>query len=1110
MALFRLALGFALAISLTAAKSAARAQDVASGATFEPFVAPASNDAQRALPMIEVPKGLEVSVFAAEPHLANPVAMHADHKGRWFVVETFRINSAVLDVRDFMHWLDDDLASRTVADRVAMYRKYLPDDFQRFTVPQERLRRLQDTDGDGAVDASTVFADGFNDPAAGIAAGVLAHGKDVWFTCIPDVWRLTDNDDDGVADERRRLHTGYGVHMGFYGHDLHGPRMGPDGRIYFSIGDRGANVTDGGTAYTPDSGAVFRCEPDGSALEIFATGLRNPQDLAFDDYGNLFTGDNNSDSGDQARIVHLVEGGDSGWRIGFQFVESPISRGPWNAEKMWWPAHEGQPAGVLPPVANLTDGPSGLAYYPGTGLPDRYQGHFFLVDFRGAVSASGVHSFSLAPKGASFELVNAGKFVWGVLATDVEFGVDGGVYVLDWVEGWTLTGKGRIYRVTDPTVQGSQIVRQVRDILAADFESLSAVRLGELLAHADQRVRLEAQWELARRGPKSIPTLEKAAHTEQSLLARLHATWGLGQIGRRDSAAHAAIVALLNADQAEVRAQAARAAGDARATGARNHLVRMLVDEGPRVRFFAALALSKVGRPDDVADILAMLVDNANRDPYLRHAAVMALVGASDEPTLNAAAEHNSSAARLGVLLAWRRQRNPSVARFLSDRDPRLVAEAARAIYDEPIEAALPALAVLADRPGLSRDILVRAINASLRVGTEDCAVKLAHLAADGQTSLDMRQEALWALGVWDLPPGRDRLLGLWRPIAPRPPEPAQRALAPVVSSLFQSDDGIRQSAIELCAKYRLTEAAAALARLLEEQGTSASVRLAALGALAALQVPGIEAAVANALGDSESVVRAGALKFWSDIKPAESLDALAKALASGSQDEQQAACAILGSRSDQPSLELLISWFDRMLAGQVPAAIRLDLLLAARARRSPPLEEALANYQSQLSADDPLATWRESLAGGNAARGAKLFHAKAELSCLRCHKIGDSGGDVGPNLSKIGAEKSREYLLESIVTPDKEIAKGFDSAVVVTNEGLVRVGIVKAEDDSRLVLMTAEGNLLTLPKADIDERSRGKSAMPEKLLAHLSPWELRDLIEFLKQQVAVEVPAAN
>ena len=309
-----------------------------------------------------------------------------------------------------MNWLDDDLASRTVADRVAMYRKYLGAGFAGYSVEHERVRRLVDRDGDGHADASTIFADGFNDPAAGIGAGVLARKGDVWYACIPWLWKLRDNDGDGRADRRELLHQGYGVHVGFLGHDLHGLRFGPDGRLYFSIGDRGFNVTtlDNRNLAVPDTGSVLRCNPDGTELEVFASGLRNPQELAFDEFGNLFTGDNNSDSGDKARWVYLVEGGDSGWRIGYQFIAGPISRGPWNEEKLWYPAFDGQAAYIVPPIANIADGPSGLAYDPGVSLlPDAYRKHFFLVDFRGASGQSGIRIVRAAAQGG---VVRAGRF----------------------------------------------------------------------------------------------------------------------------------------------------------------------------------------------------------------------------------------------------------------------------------------------------------------------------------------------------------------------------------------------------------------------------------------------------------------------------------------------------------------------------------------------------------------------------------------------------------------------------------------------------------------------------------------------------------------------------
>src|SRR5262249_40450155 len=139
-------------------------------------------------------------------------------------------------------------------------------------------------------------------------------------------------------------------------------------RLYFSIGDRGFNITtdDGRRLVSPDRGAVLRCNLDGSGLEVFSSGLRNPQDLAFDQYGNLLTCDNCANTGDRARCVHVVEGGDSGFRMPFQYQPDG---GVWVREKWCLPPESGQPAFIVPPIALIADGPSGLAYDPGVGLP---------------------------------------------------------------------------------------------------------------------------------------------------------------------------------------------------------------------------------------------------------------------------------------------------------------------------------------------------------------------------------------------------------------------------------------------------------------------------------------------------------------------------------------------------------------------------------------------------------------------------------------------------------------------------------------------------------------------------------------------------------------------
>ena len=517
--------------------------------------------------------------------------------------------------------------------------------------------------------------------------------------------------------------------------------------------------TEGRDLVCLDTGAVLRCEPDGSALEIFATGLRNPQGLSFDRFGNLFTGDNNSDSGDKARWVHVVEGGDSGWRIGYQYLKEPVARGPWNAEKLWHPRWEGQAAYILPPLINIADGPSGVACEPGASLmPDRYRDRFFLCDFRGASGQSGIRSIAMEPEGASFKVINSDRFVWGVEATDLEFGPDGALYLTDWIEGAgaTATGKGRIRTVFDPARAADPRVREVKTLLAQGMAGRPDEELARLLGHPNMRVRQEAQFALAAKGTAAIATLAGRAKPGNDRFARIHAIWGLGQVGRTAPAALEAVGPLLHADDAEVRAQAARVLGDARwAPSGRGTRRRGSATPArasaflPRSAWAGCAAARRSGRS------LGLLRDNADRDPYLRHAAVMGLAGIGDTGALLAASSDPSVSARMGVLLALRRLERPEVARFLDDPEPLLVLEAAR----RDLRRADRAGAVQAGAPGGLGNVVATA--APPRAQRErphgrapSTASTLAALAARSDMPVPIRVEALHVLAAWADPAG--------------------------------------------------------------------------------------------------------------------------------------------------------------------------------------------------------------------------------------------------------------------------------------------------------------------------------------------------------------------
>jgi quinoprotein glucose dehydrogenase len=1057
-------------------------------------------DPELAIKQFKAPAPFKIDLFAAEPQLMNPVAFCFDEQGRVYVAETFRYRSSVYDIREHMNMFDDDLAARTVEDRAAMIKKFLGDKTGDLAVESEVVRLVEDRDGDGKADVSTVFADGFNSILDGIGSGVLARKGKVWFTDIPNLWLLQDTNHDGKADVRTSLSYGYGVHFNLTGHDLHGLRMGPDGKLYYSIGDRGIHVTtkEGKLLDFPDMGTVLRCNPDGTELEVFAYGVRNPQELAFDDHGNLFTGDNNCDHGDAARLVYLVEGGDSGWRTGNQFSETTPA-GVWNAEKLWHLQFPGQAAYVLPPVAHIADGPSGLAHYPGTGFAAAWKDHFFLCDFRGASANSGVHSFAVEPKGATFTMIDHTHFLWNILATDVDFSPDGRMFVSDWVQGWPQSQKGRLYRLYDPELVKKPVVAETKKLLAEGMEKRSLTELAALLAHADQRVRQEAQFELADRGPAAVSTLEQIALNSKSQLARLHAIWGLGQISAKSKSDLSHLAPLLHDADAEVRGQVAKQFGDHHYSGADNELIRLLKDTSPRVQFFAAASLGKLKNPAAVAPILEMLRANADEDVYVRHAGMMALIGCADKAALLNAAKDKSASVRMGVLLAMRRLQLPDIALFLHDAEPLLVLEAARAISDVPIAGALPQLAALIDHPTPSEPLDWRVINANFRLGTDQNATALAAYAAQSGATEKVRGEALHALGTWAKPSQRDRLTGLWRPLDKRDGKVAATALRPVIAKVLSSSPKeVQLAAIQAAKSLALEESGTGLFALVTDTKAATEVRVEALKALDALHDARLLEAVNVAVADRDETVRKEGNRLQAQVTPGDATVALAVVLKKGSLTEKQGALATLGTLKGEAADKLLAAWLDQLIGGKVPKEFQFDLVEAVNQRDSALVKDKLKKYLAAQPKDDEFAGYREVLYGGDAEVGRKIFLERPEAACTRCHKIKGEGGEVGPELTGIMTRHDRQYILESILYPNKQIAAGFESVLVTLKNGQVYAGILKSEDANELVINSPEDGILKVKKVEIESRQKGLSPMPEGIGTILSKQDIRNLVEFL------------
>ncbi len=1044
-------------------------------------------EAELSLKKLRPADGLKVGLFASEPGIANVSSFCIDAKGRFFVVETHRRRTSVIDIRTRIAWLDEDLACRTVEDRAAMLRRHLGTDVAKLAVESEKIKLVEDRDGDGRAERSETFAEGFNSILDGVAAGILARDDRVWFANIPNLWLLRDADGDGKAEERKVLHHGFGIRQALGGHDFHGLVLGPDGRLYMSIGDRGLHVKtpERGVVAVPDSGAVLRCDPDGSNLELYATGLRNPQELAFDALGNLWTGDNNAnvgaDNGETARWVHVVEGGDSAWRIGYQHLPSG---GPWTREDLW----KGGAAYAVPPAGHLGHGPAGMAFYPGTGLPEKYRDHFFLCDFPG-----GVYSFAVKPKGASYELADVDRFLWELYPTDVAFGPAGGAYVSDWVQGFEKTDKGRIFHVLDPAAAADPAVQEVREILAGGLAGRTPQGLARLLGHRDQRVRLEAQFELVKRLHLGI--LLEQAQKGETLLGRLHAMWGLGQLQRSRPAAEAmdGLVRVCLADpEPEVRAQAAKVLGEARFGVAK--LLPLLKDPSPRVRYQAAMALGRSGLKEAVGPLLAMIRENADRDAFLRHAGVTALAGIGDAEALVSAGSVPDAAVRRAALLALRRMGRPELSAFLADEDPEIVFEAARAIHDVPIPDAMPALAGMLEGR-CPEKALLRAVNANFRLGR---AGALAAFARREGGLAAVRAEALRALAEWEHPSGRDKVMGVWRPVPARDAQEAREALLPGIAELLaKAPLEVRVAAAEAAGALRIVKAAPVL-RELAGPGP-VPVRVEALKALAALEDPGLGEAVRAALVETDVTLRREVIRLIPRAKLPGAAALLEKAATEeGPASVRQAAVLALSEGEAGEADAALERLLDRLLAGTWPAPLQLELLEASAKRLAPGVRERAARHEASQKEKGPLSPWRESLEGGDPEPGKQLFFVRVHASCSRCHKVGDEGGTAGPPLTTIGAQRTREQLLESMVFPSREISPGYEHVLILTEGGAVEAGRVLKETESEIEVLGPDGLAKAIPKGRIKQAKRGLSAMPDDLARLLTKRELRDLVEFM------------
>ncbi len=1064
--------------------------------------------------------GLVRSLFAKEPMFINPVALSVDSDGTFYVTEAARRKVADPDIREMMQWVVDDLSHTTIEEKRDFFRKNFTTeplkkssikdhdkngkvDWKDLTKISEKVHKVVDTDGDGIADKATVFAEDFNTEITGTAAGVFARNGDVYATIAPDFWKLKDTNGDGKADARKAIVTGFAPHMSYSGHDMHGPMLGPDGMIYWTIGDKGVNVLSEGTRwFYPYDGALMRCRPDGSGFEVYARGLRNVQQVAFDDYGNFFGVDNDSDAaGEKERFVYIAEGSDSGWRSYYQYRGTKYN--PWMDERLAFPDGPDQPAYITPPIQNYVDGPSGFAFNPGTALSPRFKGCFFVTQF----PSGKINAFKVEENGASYKMVDDQRIATGTAYVGCNFGPDGALYVADWQGGYPLKPKGAVWKLDDPKEAGSAMRKEVAAFLKKGTKGMNESELMPLLAHPDQRVRLEAQWRLAELSKYwSVTPSGRLAPVfkGQSQIAKIHALWMLSQVRYFDSTL---FTALASDKDSEIRAQAAKWVGEC---GKPADLAGLLTDSNMRVRFHAAMAVGKTHDNRFLPNVVVMLAESTNRDHYLRHAGAFALRRAIDIKFVSGLSSHPSPALRLAAIIALRgigqdiariqsgkdaaiqpSALAQSLSGFLADTDPAVVAEAARALYEDPFQdSALASLATLLEKkPDARESGIRRSISANRRVGDDASLLRLATYATS-KAPAPLRQVALDALASVKATDPLDSVDGRYAPLKALVVSPGTANKISAMLKPLESDKTLSKSVSAALDALGAKQDPAALTQQALDSKADPAQRISALQHLKNGKDPKWTETAVAMLKQNLPALRSGVAPLLGEEKPEFALSYVSNiGLKSSDLGERQSAVRLLGTLAAKPALTALLA---DLSSGKLDPAIQLELLESAALLKLDELHEV----ETKLAAANPLGKWSYALAGGNVEAGRKIFEGNLAANCTACHRMGAEGSNVGPALNQAG-KKGRDHILESLILPQAKIAPGFGTATVTKKDGSVVAGAPKGETADALTLLLPDGKETVIKKSDIASQTPAISVMPP-MGEILKPAELRDLVEYL------------
>jgi putative membrane-bound dehydrogenase-like protein len=571
---------------------------------------------------------LVVTQFAAAPEIAQPIALDFDAKGRLLVVESHT------------HF------------RPAKYDGPKAD----------RVRVLEDADGDGKADKFTTFFEGLTHT---MDLAVHFDGS-VYVATRNEILRLRDTDNDGKADEKTRVMfldtKGNYPHNGLAGLSFDsrgdltfgmGENLGAD---YKLVGADGTTLSGGG-----EGGNVYHCTANGKKLRRVATGFWNPFGSGRDIFGRLFVVDNDPDASPPCRLLHVVEGGD----YGFQFRYGRAGRHPFQA----W---NGELPGTLPMVAGTGESPCEVISYESDGLPAEYRGELLVP----AWADHRVERYTLKPRGASFTAERK-PFIQGTkdfYPSGLAVAPDGSLFLTDWgSRSYELHGKGAVWQVKWKDAKPAPRPKDPK----------------EALLSADRKTREAAARELA----KDRLGLNHVESLLDSRDVRLLAT---------------ALATLIDADHLNAPVLEFFASNKKYDLGIRELAARSFVGRGVTTAGLAAAdmpggvraeAIRGLGGDPAGPSLLNLLAD---ADPFLRHAAVRRAGGDARPLKQIAIGSVADPRQRVGLLLAYRTAgERDGLAHFLKDADLDVRLLAVKWVSDEKLVAFRPQVAEMMKQPNL-------------------------------------------------------------------------------------------------------------------------------------------------------------------------------------------------------------------------------------------------------------------------------------------------------------------------------------------------------------------------------------------------------------------------